>query len=345
MATTISPFRTLPDDLLRRILVGVPLDDHRATASVCRAFRDVINGPKFLALRQRYGFAERGIAFFRTTGTAVAPWHKLEINIAGDAVSMSATLLSARLGSASATTDGGARLFVSTITETANEISEVNASSRRVRRFATLPLGQDCYCMEWHGGCLYVAGGRSGPGPGTRNMNGVGCDVLDSFHVFKETTGSWEYLPSMPRVTQSAGSAVIGNQLFIVGGTDGTQQNGSAIILQIYDIAARTWRLGAPLPHFYDGYTFAIDGKLVLVSRVPSCILVYDLQSDTWTRSEFPWDSRFETSSCAHNGRVVVFLSGGTAFERVSDGSWSPYAGPPPPSPRAYYMSQSVVLG
>ena len=115
MATTISAFQTLPEDLLHRILVGVPLDDHRATVSVCRAFRDVINGPKFLALRQRYGFAERGIAFFRTTGTAVAPWHKLEINIAGDAVS-----ISARLGSASATTDGGPRLFVGTITETSN---------------------------------------------------------------------------------------------------------------------------------------------------------------------------------------------------------------------------------
>ena len=35
----------------------------------------------------------------------------------------------------------------------------------------------------------------------------------------------------------------------------------------------------------------------------------------------------------------------GTAFERASDGSWSPYAGARAPSPRAYYMSQSVVLG
>ena len=58
---TISTFLNLPNDLLSRILVGVPLDDHRATASVCRAFRDVINGPNFPALRQRYGFAERGV--------------------------------------------------------------------------------------------------------------------------------------------------------------------------------------------------------------------------------------------------------------------------------------------
>ena len=31
------------------------------------------------------------------------------------------------------------------------------------------------------------------------------------------------------------------------------------------------------------------------------------------------------TSACAHKGRLVVFLSNGTAWERANDGSWSPY--------------------
>ena len=33
------------------VLVGLPLEDHRAAASVCTSFRDVITGPRFLALR------------------------------------------------------------------------------------------------------------------------------------------------------------------------------------------------------------------------------------------------------------------------------------------------------
>ena len=45
----------LPDDVLQRLLAGVPLDDHRAAASACKSFRDVIRGPRFLALRRRYG--------------------------------------------------------------------------------------------------------------------------------------------------------------------------------------------------------------------------------------------------------------------------------------------------
>jgi len=53
--------RYLPDDVLQRVLVGLPLDDHRAAASVCKSFRGIITGPRFFAARRRYGFAERGV--------------------------------------------------------------------------------------------------------------------------------------------------------------------------------------------------------------------------------------------------------------------------------------------
>ena len=62
MATTDpSPFMTLPDDVLLRVLLGVALDDHDATAAACRAFRAVIRGPRFPELRRRYGLAETKI--------------------------------------------------------------------------------------------------------------------------------------------------------------------------------------------------------------------------------------------------------------------------------------------
>ena len=60
MATTISaPFGTLPHYLQQRVLAGVLYHDHKATAAACKAFRAIIRGPGFLALRQRHGFAER----------------------------------------------------------------------------------------------------------------------------------------------------------------------------------------------------------------------------------------------------------------------------------------------
>ena len=84
MATAISsPFATLPDDLQQRVLAGIPLDDQQATAAACKAFRAVIHGPKFLALRRRYGFAEGGVVVVESKGHQTAPYMSLKIITSG----------------------------------------------------------------------------------------------------------------------------------------------------------------------------------------------------------------------------------------------------------------------
>ena len=72
--------QTLPDDIQQRVLAGVPLDDHQATAAACKAFRAVIRGPNFLALRRRYGFAERGVVVVENTA---APAMSLKVITSG----------------------------------------------------------------------------------------------------------------------------------------------------------------------------------------------------------------------------------------------------------------------
>jgi len=58
---TAFPILTLPAQLLPRVLAGIPLADHRATAAACRAFRAVITDPQFPAVRRGHGLRERGI--------------------------------------------------------------------------------------------------------------------------------------------------------------------------------------------------------------------------------------------------------------------------------------------
>ena len=71
MATTISaPFGTLPHYLQQRVLAGVPFHDHQVTAASCKAFRAIIRGTGFLALRQRHGFAERVVVVVGNTHLA-----------------------------------------------------------------------------------------------------------------------------------------------------------------------------------------------------------------------------------------------------------------------------------
>ena len=311
--------RHLPDDVLQRVLVGLPLDDHRAAASVCKSFRGIITGPRFFAARRRYGFAERGVVtvFRGDGGLQIKTAHKSDVM---------ATIPVDRLSYYSTTTDGGARLFVCTrgsgipgqngYQGTPGQILALDPSSRRWRRFATLPQVRDLHCLMWHAGLLYVAGGIS-------SSTGI---PTNSFHVYSEATGLWEELPPMLHACVRAASGVIGSELFIADGEGLTT-------LQIYDIATRTWRVGAPPQGWSNPGSGArktkgvvVDGKLFLFSSRLESPLVYDPQSNTWSEEAVPEiHGSSVLHACAHEGRVVVFLWNGKAFERAAGGSWSLY--------------------
>ena len=108
-----SPLQALPDDVLRRLLAGVPRLDHGATAAACQSFRAVIKGSNFLALRRRYGFAEREIVL---VGTRYAQPNNRVFTACTDEIQVSFASGRLRPGSVS-TTDGGGRLFVCTMND------------------------------------------------------------------------------------------------------------------------------------------------------------------------------------------------------------------------------------
>ena len=127
MAINSLHIKHLPDDLLQRVLAGVPLDDHLATALVCRTFRAVIDGSRFLALRQRCGFAERGIVLVGhqrddEPGT-------MRIRMTDKSVAMISEGFSASFNGS--TTDGGVRLFVSTI-QASPRVGGVSGTSEKL---------------------------------------------------------------------------------------------------------------------------------------------------------------------------------------------------------------------
>ncbi len=337
---TASSFTALPDDVLQRVLLGVLLDDHLATAAACRAFRDVIRGPRFLRLRREYGFAGRSMILVgQRTGYVRAP---KEIFVLGKRGAVTSVPEGMHLEIDGSTTDGGARLFFSTTPrDWTNLILAVNGSTRRWSRFATLPPHQVLHCIEWHDGLLYACGGFSSAG----NTH----SYLNTFRAFDETTGLWEDLPPMPHACANAASGVIGNELFIAGGLGVGNEYLST--LQIYDFTARTWRLGVPLPQAtHSGCGVVTDGKLYLVESkysVFQSMMVYDVQSNTWTEQQGPPNQnahgapppqqgyggggygappphRIMMNAFAHNGRVVTVNMNRTAFQRGSgDPDWS----------------------
>ena len=341
-----SPFQALPDDLLQRVLAGVPLDDQQATAAVCEDFRAVIRGPGFLKLRQVHGFAERGIVVvgaphrreytWESSAAFAAAQTPLRICVAHKRREKTGVLADFsghfEVDPRASTTDGGARLFVSTTGP--NQILAINASSRRWRRLTKTPLGQEAHCMEWCGGRLYVAGGYK------RSSRG---GYLNSLHVFDETTGLWGALPPMPHACNISVSGVIGNELFLAGGSTARRFIDT---LQIYDTVARAWRIGAPAPHPIGGECgVVLDGKFYVIAT--DFTMVYDPQSDTWTEQRRPPDGEWDViHACAHDGRIIVFKENGWAYTRPVQQKWSvsPYA--KIEDAKAHdFASGSVVLG
>ena len=156
MATANSgaPLSSVPDDVLNRILVGVPLDDHCAATSACRAFRDVINGPRFLALRRKYGFAEYGVVVVDDTLNGV-----LKIRMAHQNGAKATISSFFHLVEGVSTTDGATRLFVCTW-RSGPQILSLDASSRRWRHFATPPLNTCHRASSWTGS--YLSSGPPG---------------------------------------------------------------------------------------------------------------------------------------------------------------------------------------
>ena len=325
-----SPLQALPDDVLRRLLAGVPFLDHGATAAACRAFRAVINGPQFLALRRRFGFVEHEIVIVGGSAfvgeelkirTAHTSGVRLSINDGEGCLKIS----SRGVLYSDSTTDGGTRLFVCVEKvgwESQMYVYAVDVSSGSVSCLTTIPMRRSLHSFEWHGGCLYFAGGFRPPLSAT--------DFLHSFQVFNVATGLWGDLPPMPQVFTLAASGVIGNQLFVAGGRaheDFIDMNNSLSTLQIFDFTTRTWRLGAPMPTARtESIGVVVDGKLFVITSGADTMLVYDPQSDTWAiESDIPYADSAVGHACAHNGRVIVFLTSGEAFERAAAGTWSAY--------------------
>ena len=141
---------------------------------------------------------------------------------------------------------------------------------------------------------------------------------------------------------KAAASCVIGNELFLAGGYGPYREESRAFDrLQIYDIVARTWRLGATIPEPWSSdwevKGLVVDGKFFVMHlqhriglHITPPTLVYDPPSDTWTlESDEPWREEEEQiiyygidNACVHNGRLLVFTWNGV-YERATDGSWS----------------------
>ena len=187
----------LPQDVQRRLLAGCRYEDLFSIAAVCRALRDVVNSPRFTKVRLSHGYVERGVVLLGTRRDYAVDIRSAQTR----AVKVSIT---GGLQLDGDTTTDGRRLFFicRNVPSGPNQrlIYALDVISRQCSRFASLPPNRGLHCMEWYAGRLYVAGGE----------NNHDNDVISSFCVYNEATGSWDNLPDLPVGCYAASSGILG---------------------------------------------------------------------------------------------------------------------------------------
>ncbi len=108
-------------------------------------------------------------------------------------------------------------------------------------------------------------------------------------HRYDPKLNTWITMTSMITPVSGAGVAVINNDIYIIGGYDGTSALKS---IQIYDPDSDSWSLGAPMPGgraelgaaFLNGEVYVIGGNLSTggSSTTTNSVDIYNPVLDNW---------------------------------------------------------------
>jgi len=141
--------------------------------------------------------------------------------------------------------------------------------------------------------------------------------VYSFTHRFEPGLSEWITMTSMITPVSGAGSVVISDSIYVIGGFDGIT---STAHVQIYNTISDTWSVGTPLPKgrtqleavLLDGLIYAIGGNRADGDSNPSTNIVeiYDPGLDSWMDGPPLPDSRASMVAVVRQGKIYVI--GGT---------------------------------
>lgn len=186
------------------------------------------------------------------------------------------------------------------------------------------PIGLNHSQAATYKGDLYLAGGY---------LDGEAA--TNQFWSYDPETKEWTQLPPMNMARGAAGSAVVGDKLYVAGGapqTFGVHSEGSAYgTLEIYDFKTGEWSRGPdmPVPRHHlaaaglGGKFYVVGGRIGLLDTnndIPPTgeFNRYDPKTEKWERlPELPFPASYPGITTAA-GKIVV--AGGEDQSRWEDG-------------------------
>lgn len=182
-----------------------------------------------------------------------------------------------------------------------------------------LPVARGEHVSAAVDGQVYVIGGRV---PGTEDAATFTAHRDTSrMDIFDPQTGLWSRGADAPTARNSAASAVIDGQIYVVGGrqylgqTDGSGVNVNVTALEVFDPATGLWSVRAPLPQGAGGLAAAEVGGLLYVfggeqwspnRQVFADGWVYDPATDSWDAMPRLNVPRHGLAAAAIDGRIYT---------------------------------------
>jgi N-acetylneuraminic acid mutarotase len=172
-------------------------------------------------------------------------------------------------------------------------------------------------------GKIYVVGGMTSEDENRRYLNYTALN-----EVYDPATDSWITKQAAPIAVARHASAVVDNKIYIMGGTDASQQ---LLSNQIYDVETDMWSLGASLPtNTYYAAAAATTGvmapKRIYViggglTEPTDFVHVYDPALDNWTSGN-PMPTNRTSLAVSIVNDVIYTMGGHLGWE---GGDWPLY--------------------
>ena len=179
-----------------------------------------------------------------------------------------------------------------------------------------IPLAESVYASV--GKSIHVIGGKT-------RKRGEKQNIDTNAHYVLVNNAYWRKAKPAPTARASAAGAVIGNNIYVIGGRTGGENRQNLNTVEVYDTQTETWQTRAPLPIAAAGLAAAvIDGKIIVSGgeafsntgnwqdgKVFNSVFLYDPNIDEWQELEPLPTPRHGHGKVSLNGEVYVL--GGAA--------------------------------
>lgn len=179
------------------------------------------------------------------------------------------------------------------------DIERINLRTGIVSRMNTSLQPRRYHTAEAVDGRIYVLGGYDSA-------------LVSTLEIYDSQTDAITYGPPLPTPRYFASSAVLGNRIYVVGGSFLRRDSRPTPIVEIFDIAKNRWESGPPLAVGRQAEVVAFDGRLYAIGgydgiHATRIVEVLDPAEGKWRRlSDLPFSMSAHRAVAAGN-RIYTF--------------------------------------